>query len=472
MILGLYFISGVFLAALIMLFRKRPVAYASLILFLSAQTLLTLFAFMHTGEKVLTYFCFDNTGLLFLALLTLLSYFTTYYSIIYLKRNRDNVFRTAIYFSALILLLISVTGVYLSEHAGLMWVFVEATTLSVSLLIYHERSKLSLEATWKYVFICSIGVALAFVGIIFLGMAIQTNGIYDLSFSAIMAQASTANPFWMKMVFLFILVGFSTKMGLFPLQAIKVDALNVAPSPVGAFISTILMNAGFLALYRFYHVLSPGSITDWMNHLLMWTGILSILIATVYMLFVGNLKRMGAYSGLEHIGLMVVGLSLGRPVLYAVFLHLILHTFVKSGFFFHLGAVFHHFRTYKISVIKDYFGKTPLAAIVFFMLILFLGAIPPSGLFVSEFLIFKGLFNDSHFWVMALLLILLTIILYALIRNSLNIVFEEETSSAETYGKIRWFELLPILLLLASVLWLAYFPPNVFVDFLTQCTML
>ena len=207
---------------------------------------------------MLTYFCFDNTGLLFLALLTFLSYFTAYYSFIYLKRNRDNVFRTAIYCTALIMLLVSVTGVYLSEHAGLLWVFVEATTLCVSLLIYHERSTLSLEATWKYVFICSIGVALAFVGIIFLGMAVQTNGVYDLSFSAILAQASTANPFWMKMVFLFILVGFSTKMGLFPLQAIKVDALNVAPSPVGAFISTVLDECRFSGSLSLLPCLIPG----------------------------------------------------------------------------------------------------------------------------------------------------------------------------------------------------------------------
>ena len=169
--------------------------------------------------------------------------------------------------------------------------------------------------------------------------------------------------------------------------------------------------------------------------------------------------------------LIAVGLSLGGPVLYAVFLHLILHTFVKSGFFFHLGAVFHHFGTYKINAIKDYFGKAPAAALIFFMLILFLGAIPPSGLFVSEFLIFKGLFNASHFWEMSLLLILLTIIIYAFIKNVLNIVFSEDTSGAETYGEIRFFELLPIMILLMAVVWLGYFPPKVFVEFLTnvQC---
>ena len=369
------------------------------------------------------------------------------------------------------MLIVSVTGVYLSDHAGLLWVFVEATTLCVSLLIYHERNALSLEATWKYVFICSIGIALAFVGIIFLGMAVQSNGTYDLSFVAIRSQAALANPFWMKMVFLFILVGFSTKLGLFPLQTIKVDALTVAPSPIGAFISTALMNAGFMALYRFYHALSAADILVWMNHLLMWTGMLSVLIAAVYMIFVGNLKRLGAYSGLEHIGLVAIGLSVGGPVLYAVFLHLILHSLVKAGLFYHLGSVFHHFRTYKINSIRDYFGKAPTAALLFLMTLFFLGGIPPSGLFVSEFLIFKGLFNAGHIWEMVLLLLLLTFIIFAFTRNALSMVFSEEIIPNETYGKIKVFELLPIFILLLSVIWLGYFPPHAFTAFLSQCIM-
>jgi len=471
MMLGLYFILALVVAALIFLVRKRFVAYASLIVFLAAQTLINIYAFIHLGERELEYFRFDHAGLIFLSILTLLSYYTVYYSFIYLKRNQDNPFRTSIYCAVLIMLIASVTGVYLSEHAGLLWVFVEATTLCVSLLIYHERNALSLEATWKYVFICSIGIALAFVGIIFLGMAVQTNGVYDLSFSSISAQAATANPFWMKMVFLFILVGFSTKMGLFPLQTIKVDALTVAPSPVGAFISTALMNAGFVALYRFYHALSAADIVEWMNNLLMWTGMLSVMIAAVYMMFAGNLKRLGAYSGLEHVGLVAIGLSAGGPVLYAVFLHLILHSLVKSGLFYHLGTVFHHFRTYKINSIKDYFGKAPGAALIFLMLLLFLGGIPPSGIFVSEFLIFKGLFNAGHIWEMALLLVLLTFIIFAFTRNALNIVFSEEKARVETYGKIKYYELLPIILLLIAVVWLGYFPPHAFSVFLSQCIM-
>jgi hydrogenase-4 component F len=469
MILGIYFILSALLATVSFLFRRGIVSSISLFVFLGVQTLLTIYAFANAGQHELTYFLFDNAGLLFLGILCILSYYTVFYSMLYLKRNKDSLARSSIYCTALIMLIMSVTGAYLSEHAGLLWVFIEATTLSVSLLIYHERNALSLEATWKYVFICSIGIALAFVGIIFLGMAMQKNGMYDLSFAAISANAVNANPFWLKMVFLFILVGFSTKTGLFPLQTIKVDALTVAPSPIGAFISAALMNTGFIALYRFYTALSVPGISEWMSNLLMWSGMLSVLIAAVYMMFAGNVKRLAAYSGMEHIGLVAVGLSVGGPVLYAVFLHLILHSFVKAGLFFHMGSVFHRFQTMKIAKIRDYFGKAPGAALVFLMLILFIGGVPPSGLFVSEYLIFRGLFVAGHFWEMAFLLILLTIILFAFVRNALNMVFATDTNPPVNGGKIQLYEFIPLVFLLLAVIWLAYFPPMGVTDFIQQC---
>ncbi len=469
MILGIYFILSALLASVSLIFRKSSIPRISIFIFLAAQVLITLYAFAHAGEHQLEYFLFDNMGLLFLGILCIVSIYTVFYSILYLKRKKDSLSRSSIYFSSLIILITSVTGAYLSEHAGLLWVFVEATTLSVSILIYHERNPLSLEATWKYVFICSIGVALAFVGIIFLGMAMQKNGMYDLSFAAISANAIHANPFWLKMVFLFILVGFSTKTGLFPLQTIKVDALTVAPSPVGAFISTALMNTGFIALYRFYHSLAVPGIAEWMSSLLMWSGMLSVLIATVYIMFSGNLKRLAAYSGMEHIGLVAIGLSVGGTVMYAVLLHLILHSFVKSGIFFHTGSVFHLFRSFKIGKIHDYFGKAPGAALILFMLLMFIGGIPPSGLFVSEYLIFKGLFMAGHFWEMAFLLILLTIILFSLVRNALDMVFSTDNTKIEHNEKIHHFEIIPLAFLLIAVIWLAYFPPAIITDFINQC---
>ncbi len=469
MMLSLYFVLGIALSAITLLLRNKLLSRIIIYVFLIVQTLMNIYAIIHQGESELEYFLFDNTAILFLSVLTLLSYYTVFYSLIYLKRNRDNGLRVALYISALMMLIVSVSGVYLAQHAGLLWVLVEATTLCVSLLIYHERHALSLEATWKYVFICSIGVALAFVGILFLGIAVEQHGTYDLTFTSIATQAAAMSPFWLKMSFLFILVGFSTKLGLFPLQTIKVDALTVAPSPVGAFISVALMNAGFIALFRFFHAFSFADIGVWMSSILMWSGLFSVLIAAVYMLFVGNLKRLGAFSGLEHIGIVAIGLSIGGTAYYAVFLHLILHSLLKSGFFFHLGAVFNHFQTYKMSGIKDYFGKHPVSAFVLLMLLLFLGAVPPSGLFVSEFLIFKSLFVAGHHWEMIVLFILLTFIIFSFTRNALNMIFSKDDHAVEEKSNVVFLQILPIILLLLASIWLGYFPPQAFVQFIQNC---
>jgi len=471
MALMLYFGIAVTLSVIILLLRRNSLTRAALFLFLALQTAFTVYAFIHQGQKELSYFLFDSVGLIFLSVLTILSYTTVYYSLIYLKRHRDNPFRQSLFAAALILLVVSMSSVYIAEHAGLLWVFIEATTLCVSLLVYHERNALSLEATWKYVFICSVGVAFAFVGIIFLGMTVQKNGLYDLNFSAVVSHVALANPFWLKMVFLFILVGFSTKMGLFPMQTITVDAHTVAPFPVSAFISTTLMNVGFIGIYRFYTVLEHTAIGGWMSNLLMWSGILSVLVASVYMLTAGHLKRLSAYSSLEHMGLAAIGLSVGGPVLYAVFLHLILHSFTKAGLFYHLGSLHARFQTYKIDSIKNYFGKSPAGGLVFFVLLLFLGAVPPSGLFVTEFLILKGMFLSGHIWEMSVLLLLMTVILFAFIKNGLKMVFSDDEMKIQPAESNYALELIPQVTLLLAVVWLGFFPPQALVSIINQCIM-
>jgi hydrogenase-4 component F len=468
--LGIYFLVGIIITCLILLFRNRIITQLLVPLFLINQTLLNIYGFQHQGERMLEYFMFDSAGLIFITVLTILSYTTVFYTHVYLKQRNDSSFQKAIFSGALIMLIVSMTGVYISEHAGLIWVFVEATTLSVSVLIYFERTSLSLEATWKYVFICSIGVALAFVGIILLGMTVQQDGLYDLSFSAISQHVTQANPFWLKMVFLFILVGFSTKMGLFPMHTITVDAHTVAPFPVSAFISTALMNVGFIAIYRFYKALAPSEISGWMSNLLMWSGMLSVMVAAVYLLFVTHLKRMSAYSSLEHMGFAAVGLAVGGPVLYAVFLHLILHSFTKAGLFYQLGRVHQMFKTYKINAISNYFGKSPLDGITFFFLLIFLAGVPPSGLFVTEFLIFKGLFNEARYLEFIILLLLMTFVLYALIKNGLTTIFSTDSKDVP-YEKMKITELLPQILLLIAVIWLGYFAPQAVMDFLHQCNI-
>jgi hydrogenase-4 component F len=144
------------------------------------------------------------------------------------------------------------SGAYLANGIIVTWIFVEATTLSVVALIYHDRTASSLEAAWKYFFVCSIGITLAYIGILFLGFTVSGSDILELSFSELSNISLQAEPLYLKIAFIFIFVGYSTKMGLFPMHTVTIDAHSVSPPPISAFISTTLMNVGFIAILRVY----------------------------------------------------------------------------------------------------------------------------------------------------------------------------------------------------------------------------
>src|SRR5674536_23500 len=248
-------------------------------------------------------------GFVLLAVLSLLTIPTVYHGFIYAKKDEAKKFN--IYHSALIGLMTFMSGAYLANGMTVLWIFVEATTLAVAALIYHDRTEMALEATWKYVFICSTGIALAYLGILFLGFIYGRGDASNLSFASLTNIINQANPLYLKIAFVFVLIGFSTKMGLFPMHTVTIDAHSVAPPPISALISTTLMNVGFLAIFRVYTLFSSSSILPFMNHVLILAGLLSLLIAAGYMLKAKHLKRMLAYSSLENMGLVAIAVGVG-----------------------------------------------------------------------------------------------------------------------------------------------------------------
>lgn len=466
----IYFGSGVALSTVCFASGRHWIRNASIVVFLILQSVLTLFGILRVGDSSLDYFTFDHAGMIFLVILTLLSWYTVFYSYIYLSGLEAGHRRSGTYFGTLIVLIMAMTGVYLVNNAGLLWVLVEATTLAVSLLIFHERSALSLEATWKYLFVCSVGVALAFVGILFLGMLLETTGKSDLGFSTLQYALVQANPLWLKIIFLFILVGFSTKIGLFPMQTITVDAHTVAPPPISAFISTALMNVGFVAIFRFFEAFSATPIFIWMKDLLLWVGILSIAVSAIYLLSVSHLKRMSAYSSLEHMGLAAIGLSTGSVAVYAVFLHLILHSINKAGLFYQLGLLHQSYGTYSIKKLGNYFGKQPAAALSLFLLLTFLAAIPPSGLFVTEFMILAGLFVTAPWPYFVVVLLLMTWIIWSLVKNGVKVCFSVTEDPAYRELKRPFVRIMPLFILLLLIMFLGYFTPAAVTGFIHSAT--
>jgi hydrogenase-4 component F len=470
---AIYLISAFLIAVLIFINRNELFNYLLVVLFAVLQTGFTLYACSNYRNISFTYFTFDPLGLLLLITLSIITIPSLFHSWLYIKRHDETPQSRAIYFSAMTGLLTSITAGYLANHIAVIWIFTELTTLFASMLIYHHRNKLALEGTWKYLFICAISITFVFIGILFLSLAIQNAGSDEISFSNLLKHKDQLNPFWLKLAFLFIFTGFTAKLGLVPMYTAGIDAKDKAPAPAGAILASVLMNLGFTGIFRFYSVVARTPVFGWAKLIILIAAILSIFVATVYMTKVLNIKRMFAYSGIEHMGIVMLGIAAGGVGYYAAILHIILHAFVKSSLFFQFNQLYRTFQSKSIDYVGNYFKYNPAGAIVLLSGFICATAMPPSGLFVSELLIFRSLFEGNHPGVLLLVLLLLTIVIWAFGKNTLKIVFQPvEGLDETTIPKISPWESLSQFLLLFMAIWLGLNPPDVFVRLIREAALI
>jgi hydrogenase-4 component F len=465
MMTGIYLIIAFVIAGILFVNRNTTLNYLLVIFFGILQTGFTIYVCSHYKNSVLEYFTFDSLGLLLLMTLSIITIPALFHSYLYIKRHAETPQSRAIYFSAIVILLTSISAAYLANHIAVIWIFTEMTTLSASMLIYHHRNKLALEGTWKYVFICAISITFVFIGILFLSLSLQHAGSNDLSFANLMAYKDQLNPFWLRLAFLFIFTGFTAKLGLVPMYTAGIDAKDKAPAPAGALLSSVLMNLGFVGIFRFYAIVAHTSLFHWANMIIFIAAFLSIFVATVYMTKVMNIKRMFAYSSIEHMGIVMLGIAAGGVGYYAAILHIILHSFVKSGLFFQFNQLYRTFQSKSIQYVGNYFKYSPTGAIVLLLGFISATAMPPSGLFVSEFLIFRSLFEGNYIILLILVLVLLTIVIWAFGKNILKILFLPVQGQDETkIPKINPWESLTQYILFFTAIWLGLNPPSIFVQ--------
>ena len=361
----------------------------------------------------------------------------------------------------------------MANHIAVTWIFTEITTLSASALIYHHRNKLALEGTWKYVFICAISITFVFIGILFLSLALEQAGSQDLSYTNLVANSAKLNPFWLRLAFLFIFTGFTAKLGLVPMFTAGIDAKDKAPAPVGALLSSVLMNLGFVGIFRFYIVVANTPLNHWANLVIGIAAFLSVFVSTVYMIKVKNIKRMLAYSGIEHMGLVMLGVAAGGVGYYAAILHIILHAFVKSSLFLQFTQLYRVFQNKSMYNVGNYFKYNTAGAMVLLIGFISATAMPPSGLFVSEFMIFRSLFEAKQIIVLAALLLLLTIIIWAFGKNILKILFVPPVDFDDSnVPKISPWESLSQFALLALAIYLGLNPPAELVELIKESIMI
>ncbi len=441
------------------------------------QLCFTAYAVMNYGATEFDYFRFDGLSVVFVLTLAAVSLAASVHSVEYLSGSNlasENRIR-AQYRGAMQMLTMALTMAYLSVHIALTWVFVEVTTLSAAALIFYRRNSGSIEATWKYVFACSVSLVFVYVGILFFSIAMGVNAEEGLTIDNISAHVTELNSFWLKMAFIFIFVGYTAKASLVPMFTAGIDAKDKAPTPAAGMMSSVLMNAGFIGFYRIYAIVAHTDVKHWADNVLLITGLISILVAAVYLVKVDNVKRLFAYSSVEHMGVVVLGIAMGGIGLYAAVLHLVLHSLVKSAIFLHVGQLYRVYGSKMISCMGKYFNTSGVGGTFLIIAMLCITAMPPSGMFMTELMVFRSMIDADAWMVLILTMILLTIIVWAIGRDMFAILFLHAPSSDSKRPisvKAPTYEIVMQFALLAACIWLGYATPNYVAELINSAVAL
>ncbi len=462
-----YFVGAVATAGLLFVLRSRWATAALMTVFAALQCMLVVYEYVHLNETTGVYFKADAGGWMLLAATGVVSVLSMFHGYHYNVSRNEPAHVVALHNMAMVMFVAMTTGAILARHLGVLWAFLEATTVFGSVLIYHKRDPAALEAAWKYSFICSVGVAIAFLGVLCLTAAIPERHA-ELFVDELARNASRFDPLWLKIAFVFAFTGFSVKMGVVPLFNVDIDAKDVAPSPVGALLSGGLMNAGFIAVFRFYQIFAASPAAAWMNAVLLFTGTATIFLAMVFLLKVRNLKRIFAYSSMEHGGIALVALAVGA--LPAAFLHLFFHSLVKAGLFFQAGQVGRIFHAKDVGAMRGYMRVFPAGATALLLAWAMALGMPPGGLFFSELMTFKALIAGERYFTFVLMTGMLTVVLFAMGRNVLGVI--DSPSSGPLPAPLKNIETVSQYALMAAVVVLAVAPPEEFSRVVAQTAQL
>jgi hydrogenase-4 component F len=336
------------------------------------------------------------------------------------------------------------------QNVALMWVAIEATTITSAMVIPLTRTKASVEASWKYLLICSVGIALAFTGTVlayfdFVTTVGEVPG--SLNWTVLRSAAPSLHPELLQLAFAFILIGYGTKAGLAPMHTWLPDAHSEAPAPISAMMSGVLLAVAMYAIARWKAVIDASVNPSFTNSLLTGFGLLSVLIGTFSLVIQRHYKRMLAYSSVEHMGLISIGLALGPLGAFAALLHLVNHAVAKSMSFLLAGRIVHRYETTEIGKVTGLLRVMPWTGALFASGILALVGLPPFGLFVSEFLLVRAAVVTGRFWVAGVVLVLLFIAFTSLVSHLNRMLYGEAPEGVPVGERRNW----PVAALAVSV---------------------
>ncbi len=337
----------------------------------------------------------------------------------------------ALWFGALA----AMTLVLVSNNIGIMWAGIEATTLVTAFLICTHRTPESVEAMWKYLIICSVGVAFAFMGTLLAGAA--ANGLdipapEALLWTRLRQEAPRLDPVLMRASFIFLMVGYGTKAGLAPMHSWLPDAHSQAPAPVSALFSGFMLNTALYCVMRYLPLAGGASgHAGWSLRLLLFFGLASILIAASFIFLQNDLKRFLAYSSVEHLGIIAVGLGLGGLGTFAALLHTLNHSLCKVLAFCAAGRLGQMYGTHDMRKMAGALRAAPVWGGALSGALLVLIGAAPFAMFLSEFLILRAAAAGGSYWTMGLFLLGVGIVFMGALRHAVGLAWGEPVMEPE-----------------------------------------
>lgn len=401
----------------------------------------------------------DPLGKVVLGFLAVLFFICSLYAPGYLaiRSDRPNrVFCANLFASQSMMALVA-----LSHHLGLMWVAMEATTLVSSPSIYFNHNPRSLEATWKYLLIGSVGIALALLGSLFLAYSSHLAGLESMLLDDLIQEAPQLSPPWLHAAFALLFVGYGTKMGLAPMHSWKPDAYGEAPGLVGTLLAGGVTSCAFLAILRVYQIASAGPEAESARQIMISMGLLSMAIAAVFMVRQRDFKRMLAYSSVEHMGILVIGVGIGGSAVYGALLHLINNGLTKGVLFLSAGNIHRAYGSKRTDDVQGAMRRVPFSGALFLAGFLAITGAPPFGPFVSEFTIVNAGIEGGRYVASGLFLLLLGVVFIGMGTTVLAVVEGTPDEGGPTpVFRENVATIAPILIFMALVVLLGvYIPP-------------
>jgi hydrogenase-4 component F len=338
-----------------------------------------------------------------------------------------------------------------ANNIGLLWVGVEVATLSTVMMVGIYRTPEAVEAAWKYFILGSVGIALAFFGTILVYLVAQDvlgEGLQAMAWDLLVKNAGKFDPKLLSLAFVFLLVGYGTKVGLAPFHAWLPDAHAEGPTPISAVLSGLLLNVALYALLRFKMVLAANPATINVGLIMAALGLISLVFAAFMLYRRRDIKRLFAYSSIEHMGIMTFAFGMGGPLAnFAGLLHMTMHSLVKSAIFFAVGHIAQVKGTQRIAEIRGLSVTHPVLAVGLALGVIAIAGLPPFGVFMSEFMLVSSSFARQP-WLAVILVLGLLIAFGALVWRLQDVLFGEPSGPA---GRVK-ASYIPLFVHLAIVL--------------------